>query len=144
MSTLAYCTNIWIHHQSPVCTEFSRLLGENHFKLCLFEAVSEERIRLGYARTVPELNWIAGPPSSGSEMEQLLQIVCDADVAVLGACPQEVLKARVATGKLTFIMSERMMRGGFFRLRMLNPRFARGIRCLEMGIFRFANNGAFP
>lgn len=129
--TLAYCTNIWSHHQAPVCTALARLLGEDHFKVCLFEPVPEEQRKLGYASAVPDYKWIADPPISSGDLERLSQIVCDADVAVLGACPQEVHAARVATGKLTFIMSERMMRKGFFRLRMLNPRFARGIRRLR-------------
>lgn len=128
---MAYCTNIWVHHQVPVCTELVRSLGENHFKLCLFEKVSEERRKLGYACSVPGNKWIAGPPSSPGDMERLKQIVCNADVAVLGACPEEIQASRASTGKLTFIMSERMMRGGYFHLRMLNPRFARGIRRLR-------------
>jgi glycosyltransferase involved in cell wall biosynthesis len=134
--SLAYCTNVWIHHQAPVCEELVRLLGEDRFKLCLFERPSDEQLKLGYTDVVPDHRWIAGPPSCRADLEQIIQIVCDADVAVLGHCPHEVHAARVATGKLTFIMSERMMRGGFFRLRMLNPRFARGIRSLRATVNR--------
>ena len=130
--SLAYCTNIWTHHQAPICIELVKLLGVEHFKMCLFEPVHEERRQLGWASDVPDYNWIAGPPRSSSDMERLAQIVCDADVAVLGACPIEIQAVRVSTGKLTFIMSERMMRKRFFHLRMINPRFARGIRRLRL------------
>jgi glycosyltransferase involved in cell wall biosynthesis len=139
--TLAYCTNFWSHHQAPVCTELARLLGEDRFKLCLFEPVDAERRQLGWAGDVPDYKWIAGPPSSTRDMERLIQIVCDADVAVIGHCPHEVRAARAATGKLTFINSERLMRDGFFhdpilrkwlfQLRMINPRFAKQIRRLR-------------
>jgi glycosyltransferase involved in cell wall biosynthesis len=129
--SLAYCTNIWSHYQGALSREFVRLLGEDRFKMCLFEPVHEERRELGWASDVPDHRWIAGPPSSSGELERLSEIVCDADVAVLGSCPQQVQAARVATGKLTFIMGERMMRKGLFPLRMLNPRFARGIRRLR-------------
>lgn len=125
--SLAYCTNIWTHHQAPICTELVRLLGEDHFKLCLFEPVPEEQRKLGYASTAPDHRWIVGPPNSSGDPNRLSQIVCDADVAVLGACPQEVQVARAATGKLTFVMSERMSKKPFYWWRMLNPRFARGI-----------------
>jgi glycosyltransferase involved in cell wall biosynthesis len=126
--SLAYCTNIWNHYQVPICTEFVRLLGEEYFKLCLFEPVHEERRKLGWVSAVPNYRWIAGPPSSSGDMERLSQIICDADVAVLGSCPLEVQATRAATGKVTFIMSERMWKKPFYWWRMINPRFARGIK----------------
>ena len=46
---------------------------------------------------------------------------------VLGACPMEVLQARTSANKLTLVASERMLKKGFHRLRMFNPRYARGI-----------------
>jgi glycosyltransferase involved in cell wall biosynthesis len=57
-----------------------------------------------------------------------MRVVCDADVAVLGACPHEVQAARAATGKLTFVTSERLWKKPFVWWRMLNPRYARGVR----------------
>ena len=129
--SLTYCTNYWGHLQAPVCRELARLLSENGFKMCLAGTPSVERRQLGFPVTVPDYKWLAGPPSSSGDMKRLSQVVCDADVAVLGAWPHEVEAARAATGKLTFIMSERMMRKGLFRFRMLNPRFAQGIRRLR-------------
>jgi len=126
--SLAYCTNIWSHHQGPICSELAEILGEYHFKACLFEPVHDERRQMGWASDIPNHKWIVGPPSSNGEMTQLIKIVCDADVAILGSCPQEVQAARVTTGKLTFMMSERIMRKGLFGLRLLNPRFSRGIK----------------
>lgn len=129
--SLAYCTNIWSHHQGPISRELVRVLGEDCFKMCLFETVFEEQRKLGWASDVPDHKWIAGPPSSSSDLERLGQIVCDADVAVLGACPQAVREARAATGKLTFVMHERMWKKPFYWWRMLNPRFARGVKIIR-------------
>ncbi|MDR3414063.1 MAG: glycosyltransferase family 4 protein [Formivibrio sp.] len=126
--SLAYCTNIWNHYQAPVCTEFSKSLGNDAFNLCLFEPVHEERRQLGWGNDIPDYRWIKGPPTSKNDFERLNQIVCNADVAVLGACPQKVQAARAATGKLTFIMSERLWKQPFAWWRMLNPRYARGVR----------------
>lgn len=126
--SLAYGVNIWTHHQAPLCRELVRFLGDDHFTMCLFEPVDEERRRLGWAAEVPKHPWIAGPPSSRRDIEQLIRIVCDADVAILGHCPPEIHTARAETGKLTFIMSERLWKKPFHWWRMLNPRFARGIK----------------
>lgn len=87
----------------------------------------EERGQLGSASVVPNHEWIAGPPNSSCGMDRLSQIVCDADVAVLGNCPHEVHVARAATGKLTFVMSERIWKMLLYWWRPPNPRFARAV-----------------
>jgi glycosyltransferase involved in cell wall biosynthesis len=125
---IAYCTNLWNHYQASLCREFANLLGETCFKMCLFEHVPEEQRNLGWASKVPDHKWIAGPPSTPEDMQQLEQLVCDADVAVLGECPMEIREARAATGKLTFVTSERLWKKPFYWWKMLRPRIARGIR----------------
>jgi glycosyltransferase involved in cell wall biosynthesis len=52
-------------------------------------------------------------------------------VTVLDSFPDQIMLERADTGKPTFILGERFVKKGFFRLRMLNPRFARGIRRLR-------------
>ena len=126
--SLAYCTNIWNHYQAPFCKELAHLWGESHFKVCLFEPVDEERRQLGWPTDISNHEWLAGPPRSGGDMAQLSKIVCDADVAILGACPEDVKVARASTGKLTFIMGERICKKPFHGWRLLNPRFACGVK----------------
>jgi glycosyltransferase involved in cell wall biosynthesis len=126
--SVACCTNIWNHYQAALSLELVRLLGQDRYKLCLFKPLDEERRALGWADATPDCSWIAGPPSSTRDMARLGEMVCVADVAVLGDCPHEVRAARAATGKLTFVMSERMWKTPFYWWRMLNPRYARGVR----------------
>ena len=125
--SLSYCTNLWCIHQSLISMELVSLLGENRFNLCLFGNMSDGQFLLGHDEPTPDFKWIAGPPHSSSDMERLSQIVCDADVAVLGACPREVLTARAKTGKLTFIMSERIHKTPIPWWRWMDPRFHRGL-----------------
>ena len=55
---LAYCTNIWNHHQGPVCTELAKLLGPDDFKLLLHQPLdhkySLERIGMGWNLNPPD------------------------------------------------------------------------------------------
>jgi glycosyltransferase involved in cell wall biosynthesis len=51
-----------------------------------------------------------------------------ADVAVVGDCPPNLPLIRADSGKLTLILRERLWKKPFYRWRMLNPRFARGLR----------------
>lgn len=125
--SLVYCTNIWNHYQEPICNEFVRILGADWFKLCLFEALDDERRNLGWGSEVPAQSWIAGPPIDDIELKRLSEIVCKADVAILGQCPKSIRAARAATGRLTFIMSERIWKKPHYWWRMLNPRYARGV-----------------
>jgi glycosyltransferase involved in cell wall biosynthesis len=125
--TLAHCTNLWCLHQSPTSRELVSLLGEDRFKLCLFGNMNENLFLLGHDESTPDYKWIVGPPRSHGDVERLRQIVCDADVAVLGACPREVMVARAKTGKLTFIMSERIHKTPIPWWRWLDPRFHHGL-----------------
>jgi glycosyltransferase involved in cell wall biosynthesis len=125
---IVFGTNIWNHYQGYFATELKRLLeGAEQFKMVLFEEVHDERRKMGWAESV-ELPWVLGPPRSVEEEKRLLQTCLDADVMVVGDCPPKVREARIATGKLTLIASERILKQPFYYLRMLNPRYARGIR----------------
>lgn len=125
--TFVHCTNLWCLHQSLTSRELVSLLGEDRFKLCLFGTMNENLFLLGHDESTPDYKWIVGPPRSLSDVERLSQIVCDADVAVLGACPREVMVARAETGKLTFIMSERIHKTPIPWWRWMDPRFHRGL-----------------
>jgi len=94
--------------------------------MVLFEDVHHDRRRMGWAGQ-DECSWVLGPPRNKQEKNRLVQKCLDADVMVFGACPLEVLKARVALGKLTFVSSERILKKPYYHLRMLNPFFFRGI-----------------
>ncbi len=124
--TLAYCTNIWSHHQVPVCTELARQLGADRFRMCLFEPIHAERRQMGWSAGEKGLPWVAGPPESPPDMKALTKLVCDAEVAVLGAVPLRVVEQRVRTGKPTFIMGERLNRRPLPWWRLLSPRGAVG------------------
>jgi glycosyltransferase involved in cell wall biosynthesis len=125
--SLAYVTNYWSHHQAPVSRELVRLLGEECFKLCLFGNFYDANLLLGQNEAAPDYKWIAGPPKAHSDIERLRKIICDADVAVLGACPEAVMAARTETGKLTFVMSERIRKTPPAWWRWLDPRFQHGL-----------------
>ncbi len=123
-----YSTNIWSHYQGVVAFELSKLLKAKQFKMMLFEDVPAERRKLGWS--VPEAlpSWVIGPPRTPTEMQTLVQECRTAEVMLLGAAPREIMEARIATGKLTFVASERMLKKPFHRLRMLNPRYAMGMK----------------
>jgi len=124
---LIYSTNICSHHQLPVATELAKLLGPEQYKMAIFEDVHDERRAMGWAEN-HKFPWMIGPPRTPTDMQRLMQECLDADVMVIGAGPQKVMEARIATGKQSLVASERLLKKPFHRLRMLNPRYATGIR----------------
>ena len=125
--SLVYATNIWSHHQAPVATEMARIMGWDSFRMALFEEVPVERRKMGYGeRDVSP--WLIGPPADDQDKNRLLKQCQAADVLVFGACPMELLMARVSMRKLTLVATERLLKKEFHRVRLLNPRYAGGFR----------------
>ncbi len=119
---LAYCTNIWNHHQGPVCTELAKLLGADDFKLLLHQPLdhmySIERINMGWNLNPPDEPWVLGPPKRCADVDysEYVKIVMEADAIVFNSelpyITWDMLRARHRKGKLNFRMGERIYRGG--------------------------------
>ena len=119
---LAYCTNIWNHHQGPVCTELAKLLGPDDFKLLLHQPLdhkySLERIAMGWNLNPPDEPWIVGPPKTCEEVDysEYVRIANEADAIVFNSeipyVTWDMLRERHRQGKLNLRMGERIYRGG--------------------------------
>ena len=120
----------------PLAMEIASIIGKERFRMVLFEKVHDERTKMGWDTGEVKPEWSIGPPTNESDYLCLLRICLDAEVAVLGSVPQALLEKRANTGKLTFIMSERILKKKWHNLRMMNPRYARG----TMRYKRMANN----
>lgn len=123
---LILATNIWSHHQAPLARELAALLGPDRFRMAVFDPVDEERTNLGWVGAEP-VPWLIGPPKSAADKRSLQEACVAADMLVFGHCPTELLQARQAAGKVTLVAAERILKKPFHRLRLLNPRYARGI-----------------
>ena len=119
---LAYCTNIWNHHQGPVCSELAKLLGPDGFRLLLHQPLdhkySLERINMGWDLNPPEEPWIVGPPKTCAEADysEYVKIAMEADAIVFNSelpyMTWDMLRVRHRQGKLNLRMGERIYRGG--------------------------------
>lgn len=131
--SLAYCTNFWTPHQEPVCRALAELFPTGKFHMCLADRVGnveglEERAKLGWSVNPPDLPWIVRNPSDDREFDRMVAVACEADVAVLGQTFPEFYVPRLATGKLTFVMSERYWKKPRFPWRFMSPRRLCAIR----------------
>jgi glycosyltransferase involved in cell wall biosynthesis len=124
--SLVLATNIWSPHMVPLARELFALLGSD-FKMVVFSKVDQERLKTGWSDIEERPIWLAGPPESDSDFRELDDFCRKADVVLLGAVPTRIMDSRAETGKLTFVVAERMLKKRFHLLRMLNPRYAHAI-----------------
>lgn len=127
----AFCTNIWTHHQAPVCYELAKLLGED-FRMFVYQPLdcdwSRERIEMGWNLIPPKEPWIVGPPKTTTELtgDFFEGWIESADVLVYGDnCyfDAAALRRRLKAGKLTFKMGERLLKLPIALRHWLSPRF---------------------
>ena len=128
---LAFCTNIWNHHQAPVCYELAKLLGAD-FKMFVYQPLdcrfSRERIAMGWNLIPPDEPWIVGPPKTKADLcsDFYQGWIGTADVLVFGSnCyfDNDMLKRRLKAGKLSFRMGERLLKLPVRWYHWISPRF---------------------
>lgn len=108
---LTFFSNFINHHQIPLCLEFYNALGDD-FKFVVTEQVPEERLAMGY-RDLSELYpFIVKAFISESEHEYARKLGEESDVAILGSAPEEFVRPRIRSNKLTFRYSERVFKKG--------------------------------
>lgn len=122
--SMVYITNMLSHHQLPTSRELAGLLGESNFTLAATEPVHEERAAMGWQSQGFDEPWILRAYESDTERERLDTLLRECDVAVIGCRDAAMIGPRVATGKLTFMMSERWFKPPLGKFRLLHPRFA--------------------
>lgn len=126
---VAYCINIWNHHQGPVCRELAKLLG-NDFRVFVFQPLdcdwSRERLSMGWNLIPPNEPWIVGPPKTESKVSSSFfqGWIESADVLIYGEnryFDHAALKRRLERGKLSFKMGERLLKSPWHWYQMLSP-----------------------
>lgn len=121
--TVAYSTVFWNHYQGALCRELAHQLGPNRFKMCVMEPLDKERCDLKWAEIPANCDWIIPPPTNLVELDRISQIMCKADVAVMGNLPVEQpwYNHRKLNNKLTFRAAERSCKKPAWHC-LLNPR----------------------
>ncbi|MCE5199730.1 MAG: glycosyltransferase [Armatimonadota bacterium] len=122
--SIIYITNILSHHQLPVARELADLLGPCNFCFAVMEPVYEERSAMGWQGDSKDEPWILRVYKSDAERDRLWEYLRESDVAVIGCRDIAMIRYRIATGKLTFMMSERWWKPPVGRFRLFYPKFA--------------------
>lgn len=104
---IVFVSNFLNHHQIPICEEYIRLCDEFYF------VTTQSYGEQGFQRNTQKEYVIHY--DLGEEREAAIKAISDADLVVMGACPDELIELRVNTEKVTFLYSERFFKKGLWR-----------------------------
>lgn len=113
---IVFVSNFLNHHQIPLCDALSARSDSFYF------IATEHGSRQGY-QSSQERSYVIDYSLEASRVNALL---LSADVVVFGACPNEMIKMRMAENRLSFVFSERFFKKGVWR--RFIPRTARAVR----------------
>ena len=103
--TLVFVTNLIHHHQIPLADEFYRILG-NGYTYITTKEMPEFLINGGYDDK-SDRPYLLRANESREKMKQAIVLIDAADVVIVGASHENLVKNRVKNNKLTFNYSER-------------------------------------
>lgn len=126
MIKIVFVSNYFNHHEKSFCDELSKLPGIE-FTFIQTMQMDEERIRLGWGIDVSSVSYVSCSYGNGNEYEEALKLCAEADVLILGSAPDEFVKERVNSNKLTFYYAERLFRKGLWHM-LYPPTFWRVLK----------------
>ena len=97
-------------HQLPFCLEMKKKLGDD-FTYISTAPITQDRIDMGFENMDETYGFVVKAYASPDNFKKAKQLLLQADVAIMGSCPESLLRARLKTGKLTFKYSERYFKG---------------------------------
>jgi glycosyltransferase involved in cell wall biosynthesis len=104
---IVFVSNYLNHLQIPLCEEFIRLCDEFYY------ITTESDGKQGFQRNT-EREYVIHYDFD-SERENAIKQIKDADIVIMGACPNELVEFRVNTKKPTFMYTERFLKKGIWR-----------------------------
>ncbi len=117
MKKLAFVTNFIPHYQVPLAREFAKIYGDDY----IFIAMNRPQIE-GSAMKLSDSALKYRDYSNekflfkGWENPELARkFINESECVILGGIPPAILQERLKSGKLTFLYSERFMKGGLLK-----------------------------
>lgn len=115
--TFTFVSNYINHHQIPLCDALYRELGEDYTFIQTMP-MEQERVDMGWSVDVRQLPYVR---CLYEEEYECLKRIAESDVVLFGWTEREDLAAdRLASGKLTLRVSERLYREGQWKV--ISPR----------------------
>lgn len=104
---VVFVSNFMNHHQLPVALEMSELYN---YKFIATQPIANEQLNMGYEDMNKKYDFILRSYDGSSAIEDIKQVILDADVVIFGSCDFTLVEERIKQNKLTFRYSERLFK----------------------------------
>lgn len=105
---IVFVSNFMNIHQQPLCEALYDRLGEN-FAFIETTPIDADRVEMGFdSNSFPFVKSIL---TSDGDRKECLELIRESDVAIMGSAPDDLLRIRLNSKKLTFKYSERFFKG---------------------------------
>ena len=98
---IVFFSNFLNHHQLPLCNEFIKNEDIN-FTFVATEPIPQSRLNMNYQDMNKKYSFVLCAYESDENVQIALQLVREADVAIIGAAPIFYIEERLKKNKLTF------------------------------------------
>jgi len=106
---VVFASNYFNHHQRPFSEAMAKLCD---FTFIETAVMSRERKNLGWGEAaLPP--YVKQTYRSTQAHDECMKLIAEADVVIAGSAPEEMMRARIHSGKLLFRYSERPLKKGF-------------------------------
>lgn len=109
---LIYVSGALDHISLPICESFYAQLGDD-FCFVSTRCKGLSRTDLGYGDLSTQYTYVVRAFASKEEYTLAKQMIQQADVVIYGSAPEDLIKKRILSGKLTFRFTERMYKEPF-------------------------------
>ena len=107
---LVFYSNFFNHHQEPLAQEFIKLLGEENYKFITTEYTRDD---MNHCQLDQKLDNAPCVLQAYKYPEKARELINKADCVIISGLPVGYVSERLASGKLTFMQSERFLKGPF-------------------------------
>lgn len=112
---LVLVSNYLNPHMKPLCDAFCSHSDIEKFSFVATTPFGEERKKMGFQDSQIGVPYVVEAYGSEEKERKALDIVRDADVAIVAHAPDEYIEVRMQADKLTFLCSERFYKFGMWR-----------------------------
>ncbi len=114
---VVFISNFMNHHQLPVALKMNEIYD---YKFIATEPIAQEQVKMKYEDMNQKYDFIIRTYDNSTSHDEVRHLINDADVAIFGSCPFELLEDRIKANKLTFRYSERLFKEKTF-IRKFHP-----------------------
>lgn len=107
---IAVYSNYFNHHQRPFAEEIIKIIGSENFVFVATEAVSQERLKMGYEDLDRAYPYVLPVYDSDENKKTAIEILDSCDAILIGSASDDYLIRRLKTGKIAFKTTERYFR----------------------------------